>query len=287
MTGFGKGEHEKNGIKFTAEIKSVNHRYNDVSVRMPRAFYSIEEKVKNLVSEYIARGKVDIYINYISFEPDVTIELDKNLTKSYIKCFELIKKEFSIEDEIDLSLIANFPDILRIEKLEKEESEIWDVLQKALRNALESFNGMREREGLRLHKDILGKVSGIAEMVKKIDILSKDMVEINKNNFYQRVKDLAEDISLDESRLMTEIIIIADKSSIDEELVRLRSHLDEFMNTLGSKISSGKKLDFIIQEMNRETNTIGSKANEINITNQVINIKTELEKVREQVQNIE
>ncbi len=287
MTGFGKGEYEKNGIKFTVEVKSVNHRYNDVSVRMPRTFYSIEEKVKSLVSDYITRGKIDIYINYTSFEPDVSIELDKNLTKSYIECYELIRKEFSIKDEINLSLIARFPDIIRVEKLEKKEDIIWDVLQKAISSALVSFNEMREREGLRLYKDILGKVSCISEMVKEIDILSKDMAEINKKKFYQKVKDLAEDISLDENRLMTEIIIIADKSSIDEELVRLKSHLEEFRDTLDSETSSGKKLDFIIQEMNRETNTIGSKANEINIVNHVISIKTEIEKIREQVQNIE
>ena len=287
MTGFGKGEYEKNGIKFTVEVKSVNHRYNDVSVRMPRAFFSIEEKLKSLVSDYITRGKIDIYINYTSFEPDVTIELDKNLTKSYIDCYELIKKEFSVKDEISLSLIARFPDIIRVEKLDKKEEDIWDVMEKALSSALASFNEMREREGLRLYKDIFEKVSCISAMVKEIDILSKNMAEINKNKFYQKVKDLAEDISLDENRLMTEIIIIADKSSIDEELVRLKSHLEEFNNTLNGKISSGKKLDFIIQEMNRETNTIGSKANEINITNHVINIKTEIEKIREQVQNIE
>ncbi|NLN49299.1 MAG: YicC family protein [Clostridiales bacterium] len=287
MTGYGKGEYEGSGLKFTVEVKSVNHRYNDVSVRIPRMFNSLEEKVKKLAAEYITRGKVDIYVNYISYEPNVTIELDKNLTKSYIDCFEFIKEEFKIKDEINLSLIAGFPDIIRIEKIEKEEDTIWNILGTALESALESFALMRLREGERLHKDIMKKISSIEEMVKETDMLSLGMAEANRDKFYQRVKDLAKDINLDENRLMTEIIIIADKSSIDEELVRLKSHLKEFKNTINGSISLGKKLDFIIQEMNREVNTIGSKASEFNITNYVINMKTEIEKIREQVQNIE
>ncbi len=287
MTGYGKGEQEGNGLKFTVEVKSVNHRYNDVTVRMPRIFNSLEEKVKKLASDYITRGKVDIYINYTSYESNVTIEVDKNLTKSYIDCFEFIKEEFKIKDEINLSLIAGFPDIIRIEKIEKEEDIVWDILGKALERALDSFSQMRVREGERLHKDIMEKILKIEEMLKETETLSEGMVKANKDKFYQRVKDLAEDISLDENRLMTEIIIIADKSSIDEEVVRLNSHLKEFRNTINSITSSGKKLDFIIQEMNREVNTIGSKANEFNITNYVINMKTEIEKIREQVQNIE
>ena len=248
MTGYGKGEHEDNGLKFTVEVKSVNHRYNDVTVRMPRIFNSLEEKVKKLASDYITRGKVDIYINYTSYESNVTIEVDKNLTKSYIDCFEFIKEEFKIKDEINLSLIAGFPDIIRIEKIEKEEDIVWDILGKALERALDSFSQMRVREGERLHKDIMEKILKIEEMLKETETLSEGMVKANKDKFYQRVKDLAEDISLDENRLMTEIIIIADKSSIDEEVVRLNSHLKEFRNTINSITSSGKKLDFIIQE---------------------------------------
>lgn len=287
MTGYGKGEYEEDGLRLTVEVKSVNHRYSDLSVRMPRVISSLEERVRSLASAYITRGKVDIFINYVSFGQDVIIELDKSLAKSYIECFNTIKEEFSLKDEISLNLITKFPDILRVEKIEKEKDIVWNVLKIALKDAFESFSQMREREGERLYKDILGKVNIIERIIKDIDIVSKDTAEVNKNRFYQRIKDLAGDVSLDENRLITEVVIIADKSSIDEELVRLKSHIEEFKKTINDSDTSGKKLDFIIQEMNREVNTIGSKANELSIINNVVNIKAEIEKIREQVQNIE
>ena len=287
MTGYGKGEYEEDGLRLTVEVKSVNHRYSDLSVRMPRVISSLEERVRSLASAYITRGKVDIFINYVSFGQDVIIELDKSLAKSYIDCFNTIKEEFSLKDEISLNLITKFPDILRVEKIEKEKDIVWNVLKIALKDAFESFSRMREREGERLYKDILGKVNIIERIIKDIDIVSKDTAEVNKNRFYQRIKDLAGDVSLDENRLITEVVIIADKSSIDEELVRLKSHIEEFKKTINDSDTSGKKLDFIIQEMNREVNTIGSKANELSIINNVVNIKAEIEKIREQVQNIE
>ncbi len=287
MTGYGKGEHEEDGLRFTVEIKSVNHRYNDFYIKMPRSFSSLEEKVRKLASFYISRGKVDIFINFDAFEQDVNIELDKYLAKAYMKCFNSIKEELCIEDKVTLSLITRFPDVIRVEKADKDEDVVWGVLEKALKEALESFSQMREREGKRLFSDIVSKTNIIIKMVDEIEFISKDITLVNKSKLYQRIKDLAGDVSLDENRIMTEVAIIADKSSIDEEIIRLKSHLDEFSKTINDRVSSGKKLDFIVQEMNREINTIGSKAGELDIINSVVNIKTEIEKIREQIQNIE
>ncbi len=287
MTGYGKGEYEENGIKFAVEIKSVNHRYSDLSIKIPRTIFSLEEKVREFASALINRGKVDIYINYDSFGQDVEVKLDTNLAKSYIECLNGIKNEFSIKDDISLSLLARFPDIIKVEKVEKEEDALWNVLKIALQKAFSCFIQMREREGERLYKDIWVKILDIESMIDNTYVISKNTVEIYRDKLYQKIKDLTNDISLDENRLMTEVAIIADKSCIDEELVRLRSHIAEFKKTIGDNFASGKKLDFIIQEMNREINTIGSKANELRIINNVVNIKSEIEKIREQVQNIE
>lgn len=287
MTGYGKGEYAEDSIQFTVEVKSVNHRYSDLSIRMPKIISSLEEKVRQLASSYIGRGKVDIYISYDSFGQDVEIKLDSNLAKSYVECFNIIKNEFSIRDDISLSLLTRFQDIIKVEKVEKEEDVLWNVLKIALQDAFACFVEMREREGERLYKDICGKIRIIEDMIEDIIIVCKDTVEIYRDKLYQRIKDLTNDINLDENRLMTEVAIIADKSSIDEELVRLKSHITEFKKSMDADVTSGKKLDFIIQEMNREINTIGSKAAELSIINNVVNIKTEIEKIREQVQNIE
>lgn len=287
MTGYGKGEYREDEVQFTVEIKSVNHRYSDLSIKMPRVISSLEGKIREFVSAYIGRGKVDIYINYDSFGQNVDVKIDTCLVKSYIECLSAIKNEFSIKENISLSLLTRFPDIIKVEKVEKEEDILWGVLKKALQKALKSFIEMKEREGERLFKDLCVKIIIIEDMIEDIDIISKDTVEIYKDKLYQRIKDLVGEISLDENRLMTEVAIIADKSSIDEELVRLKSHIFEFKKSIDGNVTSGRKLDFIIQEMNREINTIGSKAAELSIINNVVNIKTEIEKIREQVQNIE
>ncbi|MCK9216811.1 MAG: YicC family protein [Firmicutes bacterium] len=287
MTGYGKGEYETNEMRFVIEVKSVNHRYCDITVRMPRAIASLEERIRRFALTYINRGKVDIYINFYSYEQNVNIEPDKNLVKSYIESLNIIKEEFSLQDDVSLNLLTRFPDILRIEKVDAEENLIWDMLKIALQNALESFSEMRNREGERLYKDMLGKIASIETFVNDISIASKDAVIITKDKFYNRVKDLIGDIDLDENRLIAEVAIMADKISIDEEVVRLKSHIEEFKKTIDENASSGKKLDFIIQEINREANTIASKANELDIINNIVNVKTEVEKIREQVQNIE
>lgn len=287
MTGFGRGEYGEDNISFTVDVRSVNHRYSDFSIRMPRMISGLEDKVREYASSQVGRGKVDIFINYDSFGQDVQIKLDTKLTKSYIECLNSIKSEFGIKDDISLSLLTRFSDIIKVEKVEKEEDELWSILKAALERAFGALSQMKEREGERLFNDITEKLRLIDRIVDDIDENARDLVCSYKDKLHDRILELTKGIALDENRFMTEIALMADKSSVDEEIVRLRSHIIEFDRTLNSKGTVGKKLDFIIQEMNRETNTIGSKGTEIDIINNVVSLKTEIEKIREQIQNIE
>lgn len=287
MTGFGRGEYGEDNINFTVDVRSVNHRYSDFSIRMPRMVSGLEDKVREYAASQVGRGKVDIFINYDSFGQDVQIKLDSNLTKSYIECLNTIKNEFDIKDDISLSQLTRFSDIIKVEKVEKEEDELWIILKSALEKAFDTLYQMKEREGERLYKDIRYKLGIIVGLVDEIDAKARDLVYAYKDKLQERILELTKGIALDESRLMTEVALMADKSSIDEEIVRLRSHVVEFQKTMYSQGTIGKKLDFIVQEMNREVNTIGSKGTEIDIINNVVNLKTEIEKIREQIQNIE
>lgn len=287
MTGFGRGEYGEDNISFTVDVRTVNHRYSDFSIRMPKTVSGLEEKVREYAASKIGRGKVDIFINYDSFGQDVEIKLDTNLTRSYIDCLNAIKDEFNIKDDINLSLLTRFSDIIKVEKVEKEEDELWRILKAALEKAFEALSQMKEREGQRLFTDIKNKLRYIKEIVDEIDAKDEGLVYAYMDKLRERILELSKGIPLDESRFMTEVALMADKSSIDEETVRLRSHISEFEKTMDSRGTVGKKLDFIIQEMNREVNTIGSKGTEIDIINNVVNLKTEIEKIREQIQNIE
>jgi len=287
MTGFGRGEYTEDNYSFIVDVRSVNHRYCDFSVRLPKSLLGLEDRIREYASSKISRGKVDIFVNYDSFGQDVDIKIDANLTKSYINCLKVIKDEFGINDDISLSLLTRFSDIFKIEKIEKEEDEIWRILKTALEMAFEELNNMKEREGQRLAEDIKMKLNDIKNVIDVIDNKADSFVKEYMVKLRERILELTQGVALDESRLMTEIAIMADKSSIDEEIVRLRSHVAEFEKTLDSKSSIGRKLDFIVQEMNREVNTIGSKATDIDIINNVVNLKTQIEKIREQIQNIE
>lgn len=287
MTGFGRGEYTEDNYSFIVDVRSVNHRYCDFSVRLPKSLLGLEDRIREYASSQISRGKVDIFVNYDSFGQDVDIKIDANLTKSYINCLKVIKDEFGINDDISLSLLTRFSDIFKIEKIEKEEDEIWNILKTALEKAFEELRNMKEREGQRLAEDIKMKLNDIKSVIDEIDNKADSFVKEYMVKLRERILELIQGVALDESRLMTEIAIMADKSSIDEEVVRLRSHVAEFEKTLDSKTSIGRKLDFIVQEMNREVNTIGSKATDIDIINNVLNLKTQIEKIREQIQNIE
>jgi uncharacterized protein (TIGR00255 family) len=287
MTGFGRGEFSQGASTFSVDVRSVNHRYSDVSVRMPRAMSVLEEKVREFVTEKISRGKVDVYINYNTFGQNSQVKLDTNLAKAYVDSLNTLKEMFGIRDDISLSLLTRFPDIMALESVEMDMDELWAMLKQALEMAFNALVEMRQREGERLKNDLLEKLVNVKGFVGNIKEKSYSIVDEYKNKLYDRIKELTKDIQIDENRLLTEVAVFADKSSIDEELVRLESHLEELQKALNIKGSVGKKLDFIIQEMNREVNTIGSKITDLGILNNVISIKTEIEKIREQVQNIE
>lgn len=287
MTGFGRGEFSQGANTFSVDVRSVNHRYSDVSVRMPRTMSVLEEKVREFITEKISRGKVDVYINYNTFGQSSQVKLDTNLAKAYVDSLNTLKETFGIRDDISLSLLTRFPDIMALETVEMDMDELWAILKQALEMALNALVEMRQREGERLKTDLLDKLVNVRGFVGEIKEKSNGVVDEYKNKLYDRIKELIKDIPIDENRLLTEVAVFADKSSVDEEIVRLESHMEELQKALNFKGSVGKKLDFIIQEMNREVNTIGSKITDLGILNNVINIKTEIEKIREQVQNIE
>lgn len=287
MTGFGRGEASQDNITFSVDIKTVNHRYSDISVRMPRMVSPLEEKVREYISSKLNRGKIDVYINYDSFGQDTTVKLDTNLASAYVDSLNILKKQFDIKDDISLSLLTKFPDILKLDTEEKDLDVLWIILSSAIEQAVNSLVEMRSREGARLCKDMLEKLDIIKATVDEIKAKSADLVDVYKNKLYDKIKEMTKDVQFDENRLLTEVAIFADKSSTDEEIVRLNSHIEEFKKTLNVKGTIGKKLDFIVQEMNREVNTIGSKSSDLGVVNNVIAMKTEIEKIREQVQNIE
>jgi uncharacterized protein (TIGR00255 family) len=287
MTGFGRGEASQDNITFSVDIKTVNHRYSDISIRLPRMVSPLEEKVRKYISSKLNRGKIDVYINYDSFGQDTKVKLDTNLAAAYVDSLNILKQQFGIKDDISLSLITKFPDILKLDTEEKDLDFLWSIMYSAIEQAVESLVEMRGCEGERLRKDMVEKLDSINATIDEIKVRTPDLVEVYKNKLYDKIKEMTKDIQLDENRLLTEVAIFADKSSIDEEIVRLKSHIEEFKKTLNVPGTIGKKLDFIVQEMNREVNTIGSKSSDLGVVNNVIAMKTEIEKIREQVQNIE
>ncbi len=287
MTGYGRGEYTENNITFSVEIRSVNHRYSDYSIRIPRLYSSFEEKVRAYITSKINRGKVDIYVNYDLFQQDVQIKIDQNLASAYIDSLHALRNQYDIKDDVSLALLARFPDILKPERIEQDEEQIWIILKNALEQATEMLIQMRHREGTRLFDDIMLKLGDVEKTLSIIEGCGHNYIQEYKMKLHDRIKDLTKDVVLDENRLMMEVAIFADKCCIDEELVRMKSHIKEFRSTIENSNSVGKRLDFIVQEMNREVNTIGSKAVDLNIINSVISIKSDIEKIREQIQNVE
>ncbi len=289
MTGFGRGTFSDNGKEFTVEIKSVNHRYVDFYIRMPRQISFFEDKIREVVSKSISRGKVDIFVSFEDRSEDSkVVALDEALAGAYIQATNQIKEKYNIQEDISLSLITRFPDVLRVEKNEADEEQLWNILNKAIDAAVSSLISMREREGAELRSSILQKASYMQEIITEISKRSPDVVLEYKQKLENRINDLLGQQSIDENRLAMEVAIFADKCSIDEELVRLGSHMLQLADILKIKNQPvGRKLDFLVQEINREINTIGSKSNDINITKFVLELKSETEKIREQIQNIE
>lgn len=289
MTGFGRGE-KSDGIRsFTVEIKSVNHRYNDTIVKMPKHIGYLEDNVKKQIRNVITRGRVETYINleYVT-EGDIEVNVDLPLAKSYKEAMDILCDELGINKKYSIDTFTRFPDILKTKKIEEDEDEIWLCLKEAVDIALQKLVFMREKEGLELSNNIKAKLFNIKEIVKEIEKKAPEVVLEYKEKLWNRIHELLEEkYEIDENKLANEVAFYADKSNIDEEIVRLYSHINQFINTLDSGDSVGRKLDFLIQEMNREVNTIGSKVGDITITNNVVDLKSEIEKIREQIQNIE
>lgn len=287
MTGFGRANYENEGRIYNVEIKSVNHRYTDISVKMPRCISYLEEKVKKEITNSISRGKVDVYITFENNSAKgKNIKINKELAKIYIDELKELASENDINSNIPVTEISKFPDVLVIENVE-EEDVIWNELELVLKEALENFIIMRTQEGNKIKEDLEKRIARIEEKVSKISEYSTGLVEEYVVKLETRIKEILKTDVVDHERLNQEIVIYADKCSIEEELTRLNSHIVQFRNFINMENPIGKKIDFLIQEMNRETNTIGSKSGSLEITNMVIEMKTEIEDIREQIQNIE
>lgn len=288
MTGFGRGTRDMEGKSFAVEMKSVNQRYLDINIKLPRNLISLEERIRKTVSEKLSRGKVDIFITQNTYSTnDVIANFNQSLADSYIKCLQEIKERYSIRDDISVSLVSRFPDVITLNQKEEDLESIWEALSYALTDAINMLLSMREKEGAKLRNDLESKCTYMKELIGEISKRSPLIVASYKEKLEKRLSDLLKDVKLDEARVAMEVAIFSDKSNIDEEIVRLNSHIVQMMDTFSLDGPIGRKLDFIVQEMNRETNTIASKANDLELVNIVLNLKNEIEKIREQVQNIE
>ena len=289
MTSFGRASSEEGKERlFSIEMKSVNHRYLDINIRMPKSIFPLEERLRKLISSKLNRGKVDVYINLKNFSKgDSVAQLNESLAKSYFECLVKISEELGIENDVTATKIARFQDVISITEKEENIEEIFEEIKVLMETSLEGMVEMREREGEKLKEDILEKLNIIENFVYDIEKIA-DLVPVKyKEKLEERIKDLTAEAQIDQNRIATEIAIFADKATVDEEIIRLRSHIAQMRTTFDMSEPIGRKLDFIVQEMNREANTIASKSNDIKMTNIVIDIKNLIEKIREQVQNIE
>ncbi|MCT4687360.1 YicC/YloC family endoribonuclease [Vallitalea sp.] len=287
MTGFGRGEYVSNDRKMTIEIKSVNHRYCDINVRMPKKISFLENSIRNFVKKKVSRGKVDIFISYEdNSEGNECIKLNEDLIGQYLKYFDIISKKFKLDNDIKVSNITRYPEVIAIEEQDVDEELLWNLMKRALTIAIENLISTRTTEGELLKKDIIQKLDTINNLVSNIKTRAPYVIEEYKVKLENRISDLLNS-SIDEARLAVEVAIFADKCCVDEEIVRLESHIEHMRRTLEKGIPIGRKLDFLLQEMNRESNTILSKSNDIEVSTNGLELKTEIEKIREQIQNIE
>ncbi len=288
MTGFGRSEAITTEYKLIVEMKAVNHRYSEFGIKMPKKLNLFEANIRALLKEYINRGKVDVFITYEDYrESNACIKYNKEIAKEYLDYLKQMETEFQIPNDITVTKLAGFSDVFSKEEQSIDEEQLWSILEAGIRQAAEQFVVAREREGENLKQDLLDKLDGMLSMVDYIEQEAPQLIQDYRNKLEAKVKELLEGTNIDESRIATEVVIYADKICVDEETVRLRSHINSTKDILTEGGSIGRKLDFIAQEMNREANTILSKANSLDISNTAIGLKTEIEKVREQIQNIE
>lgn len=288
MTGYGRAQGSFSGGDITVEVKSVNNRYLDCGVKLPRGYAYLEEGIKSQVQKTISRGKVDVFITINAAGADnVKISVNEPVAKGYIDALRQLVQEYGIQDDISASAISRFSDVFLVEKQEQDENEVKSAISGVVAEALSAFDAMRTREGEALKNDLLQKAEGILTLVAKVEERSPITVKAYRERLTAKMQEVLEDRQIDEARIIQEAAIYADKVAVDEETVRLRSHVDQLQNMLSEGGVIGRKLDFLMQEMNREANTIGSKGNDVEQARNVVNIKSELEKIREQIQNIE
>lgn len=288
MTGFGRCEVQKDSRKFTVELKSVNHRYLDVNIRMPKTLNFFETAIRTLLKSYANRGKVDIFITYEDLsQTQVSVKYNAALAAEYMKYLKQMEEEFGLENDVRVSTLSRYPEVFTMEEQSEDEEELWNGLKEALEGAFTQFVETRKTEGENLKKDIISKLDLLSEQIGFIEERSPQIVAEYRAKLEDKMKELLADTQIEESRIASEVILFADKICTDEEVVRLKSHISHMRNTLEEKDEIGRKLDFIAQEMNREANTILSKANDIEVSDRAISLKTEIEKIREQIQNIE
>lgn len=288
MTGFGRAEVLDESHKFTIELKTVNHRYLDISVRLPRQLGFFETAVRNYLKKYLLRGKVDVFIFYEDYSPQkVLLTYNGELVKQYLAYFRQMESEFGVENDITLSTLARLPEIFNMEQQAQDEDSLWKLLEEGLKKAVANVVEARELEGAHLKKDIQRKLDALEEKVAQIEERSPEVLAAYREKLEAKAAEMLQDVQMEESRIAAEVVIYADKICCDEETVRLKSHIKNMGQALEQGGGTGRKLDFIAQEMNRESNTILSKANDLETSNIAIDLKTEIEKIREQIQNIE
>jgi len=288
MTGFGRCEVTESNRKFTVEMKAVNHRYLDINMKMPKKLNFFESSIRGELKNYVSRGKVDLFITYEDLSENTSsVRYNKELAAEYLRYLRQMQEEFGLEDDIRVSTLSKYPDVFVMEEGDNDEEELWKELKKTLDGAAEMFVQSRITEGENLKRDLVEKLDGMLKLVDFIAQRSPQIIAEYRQKLQDKVNEMLGDNTVDEARLITEVTIFADKVCVDEEMVRLRSHIETMKEALLTGGSIGRKLDFIAQEMNREANTILSKSNDLEISNCGIELKTEIEKVREQIQNIE
>ncbi len=288
MTGFGRSEISEGQRKISVEMKSVNHRYLEAGIKMPKKLNVFEARIRDVLKQYANRGKIDIFISYEDLtENKIMLKYNSDIAAEYMDIFNKMAEQFDMKNDVTIAGLSRYPEVITMEDIPVDEDELWHFIEKAVRQACEQFVNARITEGENLKKDLLEKLDNMAEVVAFIENRSPKIMKEYRNKLENKVAELLNDTTIDENRIATEVIIYADKICVDEETVRLKSHIDHAKKCLSEDGGIGRKLDFIAQEMNREANTILSKANDIEISNKAIELKTEIEKVREQIQNIE
>ncbi len=288
MTGFGRGESQNENYEFVVEVRSINHKYLDMNIKMPKTLSFLEEKIRLLVKESLTRGRIDISVKLQTMGKNpVDLVFDEDLATKYFNILSEIRQKFSAKDDISVTEIAKYPCVINVEEKEQDEEEIWKTLVQAVEKAILGLIQMRCKEGKKLTDDVISRAEELDSLINEVEKHSLNLIDDYKERLNQRISELTLDVEVDQSRLAQEVAIYADKVGIDEEIVRFKSHIKQLKDTAIKNEPVGRKMDFIVQEMNREVNTIGSKSTKLEITNLVVELKTVIEKIREQIQNIE